>query len=288
MPSITIGGRIYEEIAVTATDGKPLPVDIQAATLNLSGDITVGNVTVDNDSLNPVPVSDNGSTLSVDDGGGSITVDGPLTDTQLRASAVEVTQASQPLPTGAATSALQTTGNSSLSTINGKLPSLVGSRIPVDGSGVTQPVSDAGGSLTVDDGGGSITVDGPLTDAQLRATPVAVGDGGGSLTVDGSVSITGVASVTAAARTPTTTSVAGAASSVLILALNANRKGLSVSNISTSKLYLSFSNPATVGNSFIEMQPGSFLLFDQQLIVANAIYGIWTNANGAAQVTEYV
>jgi hypothetical protein len=288
MPTVEINGRIYEEVAVTATDAKPLPVDIQAATLNLSGDINVGNVTVDNGALNPVPVSDNGTTLSVDDGGGSITVDGPLTDTQLRASAVSVTQATQPLPTGAATSTLQEAGNTSLSSINGKLPSLVSSRVPVDGSGVTQPVSDAGGSLTVDDGGGSITVDGPLTDAQLRATPVPVGDGGGSLTVDGSVSITGVATITAAARTPTTTSVAGTASSVLILALNANRKGLSISNISTSKLYLSFSNPATVANSFIEMQPGSFLLFDQQLIVTNAIYGIWTNANGTAQVTEYV
>lgn len=55
------------------------------------------------------------------------------------------------------------------------------------------PVTDNGGSLTVD---GPLTsaqlvaleplaVTGPLTDTQLRATPVPVGDGGGSLTVDG-------------------------------------------------------------------------------------------------------
>lgn len=48
------------------------------------------------------------------------------------------------LPTGAATSAAQTTGNASLSSIDGKLPALVSSRVPVDGSGVTQPVSNAG------------------------------------------------------------------------------------------------------------------------------------------------
>ena len=51
-----------------------------------------------------------------------------------------------PLPTGAATSALQTTGNSSLSTIatnTGNIPSPVSGRLPVDGSGVTQPVSAA-------------------------------------------------------------------------------------------------------------------------------------------------
>jgi hypothetical protein len=89
-------------------------------------------------------------------------------------------------------------------------------------------------------------------------------------------------------RTPTTTSVASSATSVTILAANANRKGFSVSNISTSKLYLSFTSPATTTNCFIEVPAGAFLLLDQQLIVGNAIYGIWAVANGTAQVTEYV
>jgi hypothetical protein len=89
-------------------------------------------------------------------------------------------------------------------------------------------------------------------------------------------------------RTPTTTSVASSASSTAIIAANSNRKGLSISNISTAKLYLSFTNAATTANCFIEMAPGEFRLFDQQLIFANAIYGIWASANGAAQVTEYV
>ncbi len=60
------------------------------------------------------------------------------------------------LPSGAATSSAQTTGNASLSSIDAKLPSLVSSRVPVDGSGVTQPVS------------------GPLTDTELRASAVPV------------------------------------------------------------------------------------------------------------------
>lgn len=89
-------------------------------------------------------------------------------------------------------------------------------------------------------------------------------------------------------RTPTTTSVASSATSVTLLAANANRKGFSVSNISTQKLYLSFSTPATVANCFMEVPPGAFLLLDQQLIVPNAIYGIWASANGTAQVTEYI
>lgn len=54
------------------------------------------------------------------------------------------------LPTGASTSALQTTGNTSLSSIDIKTPALVSGRVPVDGSGVTQPVS---GTVTANQGG---------------------------------------------------------------------------------------------------------------------------------------
>lgn len=52
-----------------------------------------------------------------------------------------VVVSSSVLPTGAATSALQTTGNSSLSSIDGKTATLVSGRVPVDPSGVTSPVS---------------------------------------------------------------------------------------------------------------------------------------------------
>jgi hypothetical protein len=52
-----------------------------------------------------------------------------------------VTISSSVLPTNAATSGKQDTGNTSLSSIDGKIPALVSGRVPVDGSGVTQPVS---------------------------------------------------------------------------------------------------------------------------------------------------
>lgn len=89
-------------------------------------------------------------------------------------------------------------------------------------------------------------------------------------------------------RTPTTTSVASSGTSGTVLAANSNRRGISVMNDSTSVLRLSFSTPATTANAFIAMQPQSFLYLDQQLLVGNIIYGIWTSANGTAQVTEYV
>lgn len=62
---------------------------------------------------------------------------------------VNVTVTASALPTGAATSALQTTGNSSLSSIDSKVPAnltVSSTRLLVDGSGVTQPVS---GSVSV-------------------------------------------------------------------------------------------------------------------------------------------
>lgn len=220
-------------LASTKSTAVPIPVTLDGGSVTISNITVPTSVTVNNTNAAPVPISDAGGTLSIDDGGGSITVDGPLTDVQLRATSV-----------------------------------------PVSG-----PLTDTQLRAT------ALPVSGPLTDAQLRATALPVT--GGLTDTQLRASAVSVTSNTPA-RTPTTTSINGSVSSALVLASNANRRGLSVSNVSTSKLYLSFSNPATIANSFVEMQPGSFLLFDQQLIVTNAIYGIWTNANGTAQVTEFV
>jgi len=63
-----------------------------------------------------------------------------------------ISAASLPLPSGASTSALQTTGNTSLGNIDTKIPSnltVTSTRLLVDGSGVTQPVS---GTVTANAG----------------------------------------------------------------------------------------------------------------------------------------
>lgn len=135
--------------------------------LNAQVSLTNASVEISNDTGNPVPVS------------GTVTATGPLTDTQLRASAVPVSAANLPLPSGAATAANQTTGNASLSSIDGKLPALSSGRVPVDvGSsinvGEVEVKNDSGNPIPISDAGGSITVDGPLTDTQLRATAVPV------------------------------------------------------------------------------------------------------------------
>lgn len=93
--------------------------------------------------------------------------------------------------------------------------------------------------------------------------------------------------VSTSALTPTTTRVVASASSVQLVAAANNREGIAINNRSTATLYLSFSSPATDANSFLAMGPNTFLLLDRQLIIASAIHGIWSAANGAAHVTTF-
>ena len=85
-------------LTVTVSPNTPaLPVTDNGGSLTVDGPLTDAELRA-----TAVPVSDGGGVLSVDDAGGSLTVDGPLTDAELRATAVPVSQTSQPLPTGAA------------------------------------------------------------------------------------------------------------------------------------------------------------------------------------------
>lgn len=117
-----------------------------------------------------------------------------------------------PLPTGAATAANQTTGNTSLLNLDSKTPALVSGRSPVDGSGVTQPVSGTFWQATQPVSAASLPLPtGAATETTLAAAsaklPATLGqktkanslavtlasdqdalpitDNGGSLTVDG-------------------------------------------------------------------------------------------------------
>ena len=146
-----------------------LPTGASTATLQTTGNTSLNSIDTKTPALSGgrVPVESN-------------LVQG-LTDTQLRASAVPVSgtfwQSTQPvsavslpLPTGASTSALQTTGNSSLSSIDAKTPSLSSGRVPVE----------------------SNLVQG-LTDTQLRASAVPVSLSSSPLPTDAATESTLVA-----------------------------------------------------------------------------------------------
>ena len=151
--------------------------------------------------------------LSVDNTG-KLNVLGPLTDAQLRASAVPVSASLLPLPTGASTSALQTTGNGFLSSMSTNFNTTISSRASeatvssidskitaVDTGNVTITASalptgaatsaqqtTANASLSSIDTKltAPLSVTGPLTDTQLRATPVPVS---GTVTVSGPLAV---------------------------------------------------------------------------------------------------
>lgn len=57
------------------SSGEPV-VRVHVDGINLEGDVIVSNVTIDNPTTNPVNVTVNSGTITIDDGGNSITVDG--------------------------------------------------------------------------------------------------------------------------------------------------------------------------------------------------------------------
>jgi hypothetical protein len=243
--------------------------DALAVETNADGDVTALNSTPKGElyvkQTDAIPVTDNGGSLTVDgtvavsalpaglatsakqDTGNTslasvdaklpalsggrvpVTVDapvavtGPLTDAQLRAAAVPVSAAALPLPTGAATSAKQDTGNASLASIDAKVTACdttgkstaalqtTGntSLASIDGKLVTAKTADLDTGAGVDTvplqgialpGAGGAVVGG-TSSAPLRTDPTGttaqpVTDNGGSLTVDGTVAISGSVAVT--------------------------------------------------------------------------------------------
>lgn len=107
------------------SDTNPLPVSVGDTLPLPTGAATSANQDAINSSLGTInttlgsPMQQTGGSVSVDNFPASQAVTGSfLTDAELRASAVPVSATSLPLPTGAATSDLQTSGNSSLTNID--------------------------------------------------------------------------------------------------------------------------------------------------------------------------
>lgn len=89
----------------------------------------------------------------------------------------------------------------------------------------------------------------------------------------------------APAATGTLSSVAASATSVTILAANANRKGALIFNDSTSTLALAFASTASLTAFTVELPPNG--LYEMPMPnYTGTIAGIWVSATGAARVTE--
>ena len=156
-----------------------------------------------------------------------------------------VVVSSSVLPTDASTSALQTTGNSSLSSIDTKTPALVTGRVPVDGSAVTQPISAA--SLPLPAGAATQT-----TLSSIDAKFSALGQN------------------TMSASTP--------------VVLSSNHSDISVKNKSSS-----FSNITTTGTTTIKSGAGIFrrLVINTKGVSSNT-FTIYDNTAGSGTVIATV
>jgi hypothetical protein len=158
-----------------------------------------------------------------------------------------VTVSSSAIPTGAATSALQTTGNTSLSNIDAKLPALVSNRVPVDGSGVTQPVSAA--SLPLPSG------------ASTEATLVAV-------------------EVDTSAIATSTSGINGKLAALSTRVLDNEAPGAPVRAIGQEIWNVSFSDvgASVISNQFVTPQTGTGVSYNQGSGSLNIVAGTSTNA----------
>jgi len=85
----------------------------------------------------------------------------------------------------------------------------------------------------------------------------------------------------------TITRVASSASSVMLADANRNRRGLTIYNESTANLYVKCNATATTTDYTVKVLPGGYVNFRGNPIYVGRIDGIWSAANGAAQVTEF-
>lgn len=137
----------------------------------------------------------------------------------------------------------------------------------VDGSAVTQPVS---GTVTANAGTGTLAV-------SLASVPSHAVTNAGTFAVQ--------ATPAGGPTTGTQSTVASSASSVTVLASNANRKGATVYNDSTQILYLSLS-ATTASTSSYSVQMGAGAFFEVPFFYTGQLTGIWASANGNVRITE--
>ena len=150
------------------------------------------------------------------------------------------------------------------------------------------PVSDAGGSLTVD------ATDLDIRDLTSASDSVEVlQDTHDDLNANANIQV-GDSDVSTSNPIPTKhirsgtgthSNVAGSASSVTVLASNANRLGATIYNDSTATLYLKLAATATTTSYTVKMFPEDF--YEVEYGYTGIIDGIWDSATGAARVVEF-
>lgn len=183
------------------------------------------------------------------------------------------------LPTGASTSALQTSGNTQLVTIASNQTN--GTQVTaVNNFPATQPVSGTvaatqSGTWNITNISGTVSLPTGAATSANQTTEIA--------------SLATIATNTALAphtATSAVTSVASSATNVTILASNATRKQAAVYNESTQILYLKLGTTASVTSYTVQIPASGYYELPGITVYTGQIDGIWASANGNARVTE--
>jgi hypothetical protein len=178
-PNLAVG--YYNSSGVTLTDGQPGALQLTASGQLIvalpSSAASAANQVTGNNFLQTLAGAVAGTevqvdivsapVLSVNDGGGSLTVDGTVASTQSGAWTVGLT-GSIPLPTGAATESTLTTiqSNTGFGTVVGGGTEATALRVTI--------ANNSTGVLSVDDNGSTLTVDGTVASTQSGAWNVGI------------------------------------------------------------------------------------------------------------------
>ena len=297
----------------TVSSGTPLPVQVQSGFVDVSGssvDVTDGggSLTVDNaalavtgggveaSALRVTIANDSTGVVSVDDNGGSLTVDG----TVAISGTVAVTQSG------------------------------TWDEIGINDSGNSITVDDGGTTLSIDDGGGSITVDGTVAvTLAAGATAIAKAEDVASANADVGVPAMAVRKATPAntsgtdgdyemlqmsagrlwasatidaalpagtnaigtvlpekASSATCTSPAMSTTVATLASSNSSRKGLVIFNDTGQILYVKFGTGATTTDFTVKIPDQAVYELPFQGLYTGAVTGILSTGSGEAYVTE--
>lgn len=277
-------------IAGDTSVANPLPTQVTSLPATPAGTNNIGDVDVltvpaplstagggtEAAALRVTVATDSTGVLSVDDNGGSLTVDGAVTanaGTNLNTSALALEAGGNLAAAAASLSVLDDWDETDRAKVN-----------PIAGQAGVQGASGVVTALTQ-----RVVL---ATDVPLPAGTNAIGKLAANSGVDiGDVDVTSVGGTVTTketrSATGTLTQVNDSASSVTILASNASRLGASIANDSTATLYLKMGTTASLTDYTVPVVTGAY--YEVPFNYTGRIDGIWaTDPNtGAARVTEF-
>jgi hypothetical protein len=306
----------------TLVSGK-IPVDVGGAVINITGPVTVSNeVEIKNDTGNPIPVN---GTVSVNAGtnlntsalalettqsssntklttinttlGTPFQAGGAISNTGFNVNNFPATQpisaVSLPLPTGGATSALQSTQDTSINTL--LKPSSTLNAVTTLGT-ITNalPVgANIIGKISIDQTTQGTTNFVTNNNTQIKGVAVATGIGNVDTGTQRIVlaSDQPILSTKLSSTTPTQSSVTASITNTTLLVSNISRTGATIYNDSNSTLYLKLGATASISSFSVILKAdggvvGAGGYYEIPYGYTGIIDGIWTSAVGNARITS--